>query len=130
MTKCFTPIDSINDKKRISIRIPKEMYKSVLAIFAKKGFSSRNLSSWVSTSIVRLNKQTDFSSIIAEEWLDKGQNISRPITLTAEAEIALEKMNAMYRCLFQVSAEINSKIVRTAITQKLIEEEMSCEKEE
>jgi hypothetical protein len=39
-------------------------------------------------------------------------------------------MNAMYRCLFQASPEINSKIVRTAITQKLIEEEMAYEKEE
>jgi len=50
--------------------------------------------------------------------------------LTQEAEFALEKMNAMYRCLFPSSSEINSKIVRTSMIQKLIEEEMSYEKEE
>lgn len=122
MTKIFSPPDDIK-KKRVSVRMHKEMHKAILACLMDHGISSRAISSWVSEAIVQLQTDASFCDIIAEEWFDKGNSVARPITLSAQAADALEKINANVRCRLKTGPDINSKIIRTAITQKLIKEE-------
>ena len=120
MAKVFIPQES---KKRISVRMPKQMYTDILVFLSKRGLSSRNLSKWISSAITELELSPTYCEEINEEWLEQGDSISRPITLTSESDESLKRMNAKFRCFTQASPEINSKIIRTAVTQKLIKEE-------
>jgi|JI9StandDraft_1071089.scaffolds.fasta_scaffold03170_8 hypothetical protein len=124
MTRIFLPPDD-QKKKRIAVRMPKEMHKSILQCLMEKGLSARSISSWVSESILDLMRDNSYCEIIAEEWLDKGDCLSRPLTISSQAYNALEKINAMVRCKLHMGPDINSKIIRASITQRLIREEHS-----
>jgi len=123
MAKIFLPPDN-TEKKRTSVRMPKQMYTDILVVLSKQGLSSRGLSKWVSGAIVELESSPSYCDEVNEEWLDQGDSVSRPITLTPDAADALTRINAKYRCLKQANPEINSKIIRTAITQMLIKDEV------
>ena len=129
MAKDFIPTNESNNRKRISVRIPESMYKDMLAVFLRDGVSARNLSTWVSDAIIKLKSQKNFIEIIEEEWIDKGNNISRPISLTPEAANIFSEIYGIYCKQAKGSVEIKSKIVRTAITQRLILEDRNYVKQ-
>ena len=112
------------NKKRTSVWLPKNMYRDIISILLQTGKSTRDFSSWISNSVINLEKDNNYQDIVVEELLDRGGNISKPISLSVAANEALHIIkNTIIKKHFSFNADINSKIIRTAITQQLIKEE-------
>lgn len=111
------------NKKRISLRIPKSMHADIISTVLKTGKSTRDFSAWVSEAIINLSNDPNYHEIVIEELLDRGDNISRPISLSPAASKKLTEMKENIMKKYNFSSDINSKIIRTAVTQQLIKEE-------
>ena len=111
------------NKQRVSLRITKSMHADIISILLKKGKSTRDFSAWISEALINLSNDSNYHEIVIEELLDRGDNISRPISLSSEASKKLLEMKENIMKKYNFESDINSKIIRTAITQQLIKEE-------
>ena len=65
------------------------MYRDIISILLQTGKSTRDFSSWISNSVINLEKDNNYQDIVVEELLDRGGNISKPISLSVAANEAL-----------------------------------------
>ena len=93
MAKVFsaTPLNK-RVKKRISLRIPRQMKDEIINEMKKHGIPEKKRSKWISEAIVALSQKAHFTMDILEEWIESGQNTPTQITLAPNAETALQNM--------------------------------------
>tara|TARA_R110002095_G_scaffold168454_1_gene146190 strand:+ start:67 stop:399 length:333 start_codon:yes stop_codon:yes gene_type:complete len=89
------------------------------------GLSIKRFSAWVSESVVRLEQTERFWEFVSEEQMSSTETVSRTISLTPEAVQALDSIAKVTRDHFPPDKhpemlEIRSKIIRTAILQRLL----------
>lgn len=102
------------------------MRSDIVSLLLKTGKSTRDFSAWISEAIINLEKDKNYHKIVAEEFLDRGENFSKPISLSSVAneKLHIMKENIIKKSSIKTNTDINSKIIRTAITQQLIQEEL------
>lgn len=112
---------SVNSKKRrISLRLPKEMLIDVDGVITSKGGNKKQRSQYISDSIIDLEHIESYPTLITENWLDRGENTVIQITLSHEAEKALERVISATEQTIEVSNELISPCIRTAIIHWLL----------
>ena len=111
---------------RAPVRFPVTMKDAIDTAMENTGIPSRKLSQWVSEAITSLEKQDGYWNLIAEECMSSGKTMSRTFTLSDEAGTAL--MNMMTKTQLEYPPEenkemqeIQSKVIRTAMLQRLLE---------
>ena len=110
------------NKKRTSLRLPKSMRNDIISILLKTGKSTKDVSAWISEAIINLEKDKNYHEIVAEELLDRGENIARPLSLSTEAN---EKLHVMKENIInknhsvKTNTDINSKIIKCVYTLTL-----------
>lgn len=131
MTKIFsaTPLNK-KVKKRISLRIPCQMKDEIIKEMKTQDIPEKRRSKWISEAIVELSKKAHFTADVLEEWIESGQNTPTQITLEADAEEALQGMLIMLKEAQVTKPDMQSAIIRTAIIQRFISNEMHVKQDQ
>jgi hypothetical protein len=106
------------EKKRVSVRLPTEMLKDIDIRMVEEGKNKKQRSQWISDSIVALSTMS-YSSLVSENWLDRGNNSSLQVLLEENADKALVEMIATIKEQDNQN-DVASAVVRTAIIHKLM----------
>ena len=116
------------NKKRTSVRLPKNMYLDIISVLLKTGKSTRDFSAWISEAIINLEKDNNHNEIIAEELLDRGENISKPVSLSI---VANEKLRIMKDKIIQkvIENHINNGDITLTRDNKKIDDKTEIKKE-
>lgn len=108
--------------------MPRRLKGSIDDALKASGLSIKRFSAWVSESIVRLEHTERYWELVSEEQMSSTETVSRAIILTPEAARALEAIGQATRERYPPDQypemlEIRSKIIRTAILQRLLNPE-------
>lgn len=110
---------------RVAVRMPRRLKACIDDALNSAGLSIKRFSAWVSESVVRLEQTERFWEFVSEEQMSSTETVSRTISLTPEAVQALDSIAKVTRDHFPPDKhpemlEIRSKIIRTAILQRLL----------
>ena len=128
MTKVFGLNNSVlKNKKRISVRMPKEMLNEIDTTLSALKISTRLRSRWISEAIVNFYKNNDYIEAVQEEWIDPGQNKVIQIFLEKEAEDIVELIVSKLKNTEEAHAEPSS-IIRASVIHELLRNEFKQNK--
>jgi hypothetical protein len=97
------------------------MRNDIHGAMKREGYTARQRSKWIGEAIGQLCRVDYFPELIAEDYIGPGRNT--PIRITVEGDIVKEMLVAIERAKNEESlTEVQSKLVRTAIHQRLIRE--------
>ena len=109
---------------RLTVRLPIDMIDEVKRDMEKHEYGRRQQSRWISEAIDRLLTMDYFPELVAEDYIADGRNkpvrISVPGTTSAGIDRAVPRVRRELK-----TEEVISKLVRTAIIQRLIATEIS-----
>lgn len=124
MVKVFKSPQKISSKKRISLRLPVQMLNELNNCMEAVGKNKKERSHYISQAIIELEATGHFEGLVAENWLERGDNCSIQISLNQEAELALNTIEKVCNKKQESKTDLISAIVRTAIIQKILSEDI------
>ena len=112
----------VEKKTRTSLRLPSVAIEMIKKSMLKQGYGSRERSRWISEAVEQLVNKKGFWDLVAEEFMDNGENEVIPLTL--EYRISSLISNAEVQVKEGSSNQVvdRSIILRAAISQRLITE--------
>ena len=113
----------VNDKKmRTSLRLPQPVLKKIADSLITNDYSLKYRSRWICEALDEFIQIDEYPDLIAEQFMDKGDNEVIPITLRHQAHQQLAVAAQGYVERFNTAVIDQSDILRAAIIHRLIHE--------
>lgn len=107
---------------RTSLRLPSSLLAKIKVMMNNKNYGVRDRSKWICESVQLLNKEDFYCELIAEAFLDPGENEVIPLTMDENTVKRLNHMNDAYTQRYKTKMIDQSNILRTAIMYRIIKE--------
>lgn len=112
----------IEKKTRTSLRLPAVAIEMIKRSMLKHGYGSRERSRWISEAVEQLVNKNDFWDLVAEEFMDNGENEVIPLTLEYRISSLINNAEVEVKEGSGNQVVDRSIILRAAISQRLITE--------
>ncbi|MBV1870960.1 MAG: hypothetical protein KUG83_00280 [Gammaproteobacteria bacterium] len=112
----------IEKKTRTSLRLPAIAIEMIKKSMLNQSYGSRERSRWISEAVERLVNKNDFWHLVAEEFMDSGENEVIPLTLEYRISALIKNAEIQMREGGDSKVVDRSIILRAAISQRLITE--------
>lgn len=104
---------------RLTVRLPHRMIDEVKTDMAENSYGPRQQSKWISEAIDGLVDIEYYPVLIAEDYIAEGQN--RPVRISVPGSTYAKLQRAIRRVKREQKIDdVLSKLIRTAIIQRLI----------
>ncbi len=107
-------------KSKITFVVPENLQKDLRLHVINDGYGLRGKSQWVSEAIIRLTQIDNYPELV--NYSDEMHTLEKVETIVIDQEIKmlLEEAIVKIRKVFPIMEGVKSRIVRTAILQRLL----------
>jgi len=106
-------------KSRTTLCLPNAMLALIHQTMDRENFSRKRRSQWIEMTLTHLFQLDEYESLILEEFLEPGANITIPLSLTDRLSQRIDGTIKHINQTVDLSIE-RSAVIRTAITQYLV----------
>jgi hypothetical protein len=107
-------------KSKITFAVPESLKNEVRMYVIKEGYGLRGKSKWVSEAVESLLSLKDYPELISYNDEMYGFNEIETIVLSGQLKLALEKAVLQVRTEYPTLEGVKSRIMRTAIMQRIL----------
>jgi len=108
---------------RTSLRIPEAALNKINESMAIHGYGSKSRSKWICHAVQSFVAMNDYPALVAQEFMDQGNNVMIPVTVDNVTGLLLEEAEAELKSKNVNTLDADrSAILRSAITHRLIDD--------
>jgi hypothetical protein len=112
----------LSKKYRTSLRLPDRALENISSSMSKGSYGTRERSKWVCEAVKSLSITESYWDLIAEQFMDQGDNELIPITIDNETSKLLSEIEIQFLKNYKDSLIDISMIIRAAIFYRLLTE--------
>lgn len=110
------------EKARTSLRLPVGLLEKMQGSMKSNDYGIRERSKWICEAVGTLVAEDCYWELIAEEFMDQGENEVIPITKDANTNKKLSDAEENYTRIYKTKVIDKSMILRAAIILRLVKE--------